>query len=173
MACYDAPIAPHIVDWYWQPQSQAFIPAQVRLLFDRAALPHKDLPIRFADPPPDQQVIERPDHTIRFLCLMLMITAKHACRSPWAHEMALLPYLIEPFTKIQQFLAQEPILRADALPPHSLPGEKLQLLTILADQMSQMMTALAERGEVLPPLITQGVCRYLELISKNGLDEFV
>ncbi len=31
MACYDAPTAPHIVDWYWQPRSLAYIPSQARL----------------------------------------------------------------------------------------------------------------------------------------------
>ena len=40
MTCYDAPIAPHIVDWYWQPQSLAYIPGQVRLLFDKVGLVH-------------------------------------------------------------------------------------------------------------------------------------
>src|SRR5262249_54511076 len=39
MACYDAPVAPHQVDWYWQPRSRAAIPAQTCLLFDRVGLP--------------------------------------------------------------------------------------------------------------------------------------
>jgi hypothetical protein len=41
MTCYDAPTAPHIVDCYWQPYSRAFVPGQVRLLFDRAGLVHR------------------------------------------------------------------------------------------------------------------------------------
>ena len=167
MTCYDAPVAPHIVDWYWQPQSHAFIPAQVRLLFDRADLPHNDQPIRLADPPPDNEIVERPMHIISFFWMMLMINAKRAWRDPLAPEMALLPYLIDPMTKIQQILSQSDPLRIDNLPPHSLPGEKIQLLYTLANQMREWMAALVERGEQVPDLIAPGAYRYLEFVSKN------
>ncbi len=35
MAIYSGETGPHIVDWYWQRESQACIPSQTRLLFEK------------------------------------------------------------------------------------------------------------------------------------------
>lgn len=35
LVLYGGVAGPHQVDWYWQPQSSAFIPQDTRLLFDR------------------------------------------------------------------------------------------------------------------------------------------
>jgi hypothetical protein len=106
MACYDAPVAPHIVDWYWQPRSLAHIPSQERLLFDRAGLPRQDQPVRFPGLPANKGIIERPIHFISFFWMMLMITTKHAFRSPRAEQMELLPLLLDPIGKAQHLLGR-------------------------------------------------------------------
>jgi hypothetical protein len=166
MTCYDAPVAPHIVDWYWQPKSLAFIPGQVRLLFDRAGLVHQDRPVQFPGRPARKETEERPIHFISFFWMMLMITAKQAFRSPWAEEMELIPLLVEPLAKTQQFLRQERILLSEEIPPHQRPGEKVQLLYKLADQMSELVETIAGQGEEVPGSITPGAYRYLKLIDR-------
>lgn len=170
MTCYDAPTAPHIVDWYWQPQSRAFLSGQVRLLFDRAGLVHKDQPIQFPGRPANREIIERPIHFISFFWMMLMITAKQVFRSPGAEEMALLPLLVDAAARAQQFLGEDRILRISDLPPHPLPGEKMRLLYYLADLMSEIMAVIADQGQEVPELIKPGAYRYLDFIAANTAD---
>ncbi|HSJ36889.1 MAG TPA: nucleotidyltransferase domain-containing protein [Planococcus sp. (in: firmicutes)] len=165
MTCYDTPVAPHIVDWYWQPQALAYISGQVRLLFDRVGLIHKDQPIQFPGRPASKEIIERPIHFISFFWMMLMITAKKAFRSPWAEKMELLPLLIDSIVKAQHFLGRESILLLRDIPHHQLPSEKVHLLYKLADQMSEMMAIIAEQGQEVPALIKPGAYRYLDLID--------
>lgn len=162
MACYDAPTAPHLVDWYWQPRSAACIPPDVRLLFDKAGLSHKDQPIAFPGNQTGEKTVERPVHFFSFFWAMLMITAKHACRDPLANEMALLPYLIQQMAKARQFLGQDVLVQ---VPPHAHPVEKFHLLVQLADEMNTLMEAVAQLSEEAPVAIYPGVTRYLELIE--------
>ncbi len=165
MACYDAPVAPHIVDWYWQPQSLAYIPGQVKLLFDRVELVQKDEPIQFRGGSTNKEIVERPYQYITFFWMMLMIVAKHAFRSPWAERMELLPFLIDPTVKAWRFLGQENIYPSQNVPSHRLPAEKLQLLHQFADRMNEMMSAISARGEEVPTGIVPGVYRYLKLVE--------
>lgn len=164
MTCYDAPVAPHIVDWYWQPQSLAYISSGVRLLFDRVGLIHKDQPIQFQDRPEIMGILERPIHFISFFWMMLMVTAKKAFRSPWAERMDLSP-LLDSIGKAQHFLGQDSFLLSRDIPPHQLPREKMQLLYKLADRMSELMEIIAKHGEEVPDLIKPGAYRYLNLIE--------
>lgn len=165
MTCYDAPVAPHIVDWYWEPQTPAYIPGQVRLLFDKIGLTHKSHPSRFPERPAGKENIERPIHFISFFWMMLMIAAKYACRFPESGDMTLLPHLVNSIIKAQHFLQQENLLLPRNLPPHRSPGDKVRLLYLLADEMSKLMVILSKQGEEVPALITPGVYRYLNLID--------
>lgn len=165
MTCYDGIIAPHIVDWYWQPKSQAYVPSQVRLLFDHAGLKQKDQPIHFSGRPPSKEMIDRPDHFISFFWMMLMITAKYASRFPWAEEIELLPFLIDPIDKARLFIGQDHYYLSDQIPQHRLPSEKVKLLYQLADQMSELMAILSDQGEEIPALIKPGAYRYLDMIK--------
>jgi hypothetical protein len=171
MACYDAPVAPHIVDWYWQPKSLASISDQVRLLFDRAGIRHQEQPIHFSGGPANKAIVERPMHFISFFWMMLMITAKEASRSPWAEKMELVPYLIDPFIKTHQFIGKNRSLPPRDIPSHRLPGEKVQLLYQFADQMSEWMDSIAGQSEEVPALIKPGAYRYLKLIESTIEDK--
>ncbi|MGE5224540.1 MAG: hypothetical protein ACM3PY_19065, partial [Omnitrophica WOR_2 bacterium] len=163
--CYDAPIAPHLVDWYWQPQSLAYTPPQVRLIFDRAGLSKKDQPIQFPGRPAAAEITERPDHFVSYFWMMHMISAKHAFRSPWSEQMEFLPQLTQSMVQAQKYLDQEeiPLLRN---PPFSRsPGEKLLLLNQFAGEMRKIMAVLSERGEDVPVIVTPGIDRYLNLVD--------
>ena len=165
MTCYDAPVAPHIVDWYWQPQSMANIPEQAHLLFDRAGLVHQDQPDLFTAQALKNETVERPIHFVSFFWMMLMITAKHTYRSPWSVEMALLPHVLNSLHKAQLFLGQDIRSPAGNVPSQRLPAEKMQLLFQLADQMNDLMASLSERGEEMPGRIAPGAYRYLKFIE--------
>ncbi len=169
MTGYDAPVAPHIVDWYWQPRSLAYIPNQVRLLFDREGLRRDDQTPRFQGGPAKKEIIERPIHFLSFFWMMLMITAKHVARAPQAESMALLPMLVDPLVQAQRFLGGQKLLLLQDLPDHPLPGEKIRLLYQLADRMRSLTESIAARGEAVPDLVIPGAYRYLELVKSMVL----
>jgi hypothetical protein len=164
MAYYDAPVAPHHVDWYWQPRSQASIPQQTQLLFDRAGLP------RFgaATPPgqgtpPERSRIEAVDLAIRFFWAMLMIAAKYAARSPDEKVMGLLPYVCGPLEEVRHFVGDDSLLVE--LPPHAQPHEKLALLRRLAATMGELMTKARDCGAQVPDGVAISAGRYLDLVA--------
>jgi hypothetical protein len=165
MTCYDDEVAPHIVDWYWQPASEAFIPANVQLLFDKAGLARNDQPILFDDQQENLHSIEQPHHFISYFWMMLMITAKYAYRFPWAKEMELLPYLLDPLHKAQQYSGVIKNLWHYEQ-PHTQPVEKVQLLFSLADQMHSTMNLLSSLSTEVPEGVFEGVLRYLNFIKQ-------
>jgi hypothetical protein len=165
MACYDAPTAPHIVDWYWQPAETAYIPGGVHLLFDKVGITREDKPVRFLGQSEKEAVNEQPHHFISFFWMMLMITAKQVYRNPWANEMELLPYVLDPFYKTQQLLGFEKNFQARIFHSHRLPMEKIQLLSHLADEMSSMIKNISEMGIKVPTSIIPGAKRYLNFIE--------
>lgn len=161
-AYYDAPIAPHQVDWYWQPQAGAIIPSGTRILFDRAGLARDDRPTVFVGG--RSEFDGDAMNVMSFFWAMLMITAKYAVRSPHAGEMKLLPYTLDPFYKTQHLAAPgKPLLWAEAIPAHNTPEEKLRLLRRLAGDMRAMMAQLKARGAQVPDAILSGASRYLDL----------
>jgi hypothetical protein len=165
MACYDAPTAPHIVDWYWQPVDTAYLPFDALLLFDKVGIIQEDKPVRFQGQLKNKAVIEQPHHFISFFWMMLMITAKQVSRSPWAIEMELLPYVLGPFYKVQHELGLEKIVQTHTLHSHRLPIEKIQLLSYLADEMSGMMENFSDMGIKVPTSVIPGAHRYLHFIE--------
>ena len=97
MACYDAPTAPHLVDWYWQPLSEAAVPLEARTLFDWAGLPHSD-----EKTAPGQGMSPKRSRTdaanlaIRFFWAMLMIADRMTALLPEAATRgALIPQAAE------------------------------------------------------------------------------
>jgi len=165
MACYDAPTAPHIVDWYWQPRSLAYIPPEVRVLFDRAGLPRQDQPVAFGGQAPDADSAVLPDRFISFFWMMLMITAKQAARDPGSEKMRLLPYLLDPIARARHFLGQEQALSPISTLPQRSAAEKMGLLSALADEMGRLMAAVSARGVEVPGRVLPGAYRSLGLVD--------
>jgi predicted nucleotidyltransferase len=166
MACYDAPTAPHIVDWYWQPLSNAYIPDHVRLLFDKHGLEHKTQAIVFPDRPSPKELLDAPGHLMRYFWMMLMITAKYAGRMPWDEEMELFSFVIKPLAQVQFFLNPTGPSQDIELPQRT-PQEKVKTLYLLADRMSALMVDLSQRGMETPDAIVPGAYRYLRMIEQG------
>ena len=163
MAFYDMPTGPHQVDWYWQPQSLAYLPQETTVLFDRLGLARRDQPLEFPQREVVKEIDEYPFHFISYFWAMLLITAKYAVRQPDAEEMALLPYVLHPFHKTQRLLGQEPTTYRVTQP--TIVG-KLATLRHLANEMCALMTQIAKQGQAVPSKAPTAVYKYLELVEE-------
>lgn len=163
MAYYDMPTGPHQVDWYWQPQSLAYIPAKTTVLFDRIGLARSDQPIEFPEREPVKEINENPLHFISYFWAMLLITAKYVVRQPQSEEMALLPYVLHPFHKTQRLLSQEPTTFQGS---QTTVQEKLTILRHLADEMCVLMAQVSARGNDVPGAASTAVYKFLDLVEE-------
>jgi hypothetical protein len=167
MTAYEAPTGPHIVDWYWQPRSAAFIPPQAQVLFDRVGLTTRSEALLFTGGDPDPVFEAQPLHVISFFWMMWLIAAKQMARAPQSETVPLLPYVLGPFCKTQRYLGLTASAECDAddLPSLPSPADKLRRLQRLADEMVEMMKSVAARGQAVPDAMVPSANRYLKLIG--------
>lgn len=163
MAFYNKATGPHQVDWYWQPQSLAYIPTETTILFDRIGLPHGNRLIEFPEREPVKEIVENPLHFISFFWAMLLITAKYVARKPWPEEMSLLPIVLQPFHKTQCLLGQKP---ATCQMPQTTLLEKLSILRRLADEMCVLMPQVVAHGNAVPDKAPTAVYKFLDLVEE-------
>lgn len=163
---YDAPTAPHQVDWYWQPYSLAAIPPETKVLFDRVGLERSEVEVTFGSRKSDQEQLAQPAHDISFFWAMLMILGKGVIRDPWAEEMGLLPLVLNPIHSTQNLLnLDSSLFSAEAIPTHQSPLTKLRILRQLADHMRTMMPLVSEQGFEISTAILPGAYRYLNMVE--------
>ncbi len=165
--CYDAPTAPHLVDWIWQPDTLTFPPGQAMVLFDRVRLARHVEAVQFTNQPASAEFLSTPMHFISFFWMMLMVTAKHVARqSPRVDE--LLNITLPPFHQALNFIssAGTPLhISTDDLSVSGEPGSDLQYLRQLAIKMQAMMVVINEMGYPTPEKIVPGAFRFLEMIN--------
>ncbi len=65
-ACYDAPAAPHLVDWYWQPETRALPSVPLKLLFDRSESTSLSAPAHFTGQAASHDLPNPELHSINF-----------------------------------------------------------------------------------------------------------
>ena len=166
-AGYAAPAGPHLVDWNWQPESLAFLPGQISLLFDRAGLPRHDRPGHIINQVVTEELLNKPDHFISFFWMMLLITAKHIARqSPRAEE--LLNITRAPFLQAIDFINAKSHSGDFSMPNFAGSGraaEQLLFLRHLAEMMQKMMDKVSKLGYSLPNKVVPGAFRYLDMID--------
>lgn len=164
MTFYPGQLGPYAIDWYWQAQSVARIPAQTLLLFDRVGFPRLDTPPHFDyQPTPERTPEEAATQTLNFFWAMLLITAKYVARSPHEAKMGLLGYALNALREIERFVDAEETGEGE---PHPLPSEKLAILRALAARMEALMPQVAARGGRIPLEIVPQVRLYLNLIEQ-------
>lgn len=167
---YEAPAAPHLVDWYWQPHSRAFLPGHIGLLFDRAGLVRQDASPRFSNRRAPDELLNSPDHFISFFWMMLLIAAKYVCRRS-AETDALLDILRAPFRQAADFLelSDSNLPTGDAPLPDFPAGkdfrERLHFLCQSAEGMRGFMAKISLMGYAVPDQIVPGALRYLDLVD--------
>lgn len=163
MAFYDMLTGPHQVDWYWQPQSLAYIPAETMVLFDRLGLARRDQPIKFLNREPVKEIDENPLNFISYFWAMLIITAKYVVRKPQSEKTILLPYVLHPLHKTQRLLGKNPSTYQMIQP--TCQG-KLVLLRHLADEMCVLMPQVAAQENDVPDAAPTAVYKFLDLVEE-------
>lgn len=164
MAIYDGVIAPHQVDWYWQPESQANRFVETRLLFDHIGLPESEQATPGgAGKEATRTEAQQAAATIQFFWAMLMICAKYARRSPHEQTMSLAKYPLNSLREVSQFIGEKAIT-AEELPDHPTPALKRAALLSLADAMEAAMPLAAARGAVVPERAAEAARRYIRFV---------
>ena len=169
MVCYDAPVAPHILDVYWQgSQPMTGDKSQLRLLFERGG-DGRWLPERKQVEEPDAE--ERLQHEIHYFWMMLLIVAKYVCRDPHAAEMHLFQYLPPTYESARAIVGHGEALDADILSAavHE-PEQKLRMLRYVAESMNTLVGQVHEQTR---ELITPAVSRYLNMVEQSVMGESV
>ena len=160
---FDAPTAPHHVDWYWQPRAAAVRPPDTTILFDKAGIPKVAEPIKFPGGELDPNLINQPMHFINYFWMMLMVSAKQIWRQPDDEGILYLSYFIGDFHKTQRLLQLPPTHQETAVLPTK--ASKFAFLTQLADEMQAMMTQLDAQGTAVPQEIVPGAYHFLKMVS--------
>ena len=160
---FDAPTAPHHVDWYWQPRSVAVRPLGTSVLFDKAGIPTVDEPVKFPGGKLDPDLINLPMHFISYFWLMLLVSAKQIWRQPDGESIPYLQYYLGDFHKTQTLLGLPTMHLETAVSPTK--AAKIGFLTQLADEMNSMMTQLAAQGTAVPHDVVPGAYRFLKMVS--------
>ncbi|WP_420629978.1 nucleotidyltransferase domain-containing protein [Candidatus Leptofilum sp.] len=160
---FDAPTAPHHVDWYWQPRAAAVRPPETKPLFDKGNIPSAPDPITFPGGELNPALMNQPNHFISYFWMMLMVSAKQIWRQPDAEGIPYLQYFIGDFHKSQRLLRLPTThLETAALPTKAA---KIDYLLELADEMKMMMEMLDGLGTAVPHAIVPGAYRFLEMVS--------
>ncbi len=165
--CYDAPSAPLLVDWIWQPETLASPPGQTKLLFDHTGLTRQAKAIQFTNQPASDEYLSTPMHFISFFWMMLMVTAKYVARqSPRVDE--LLNITLPPFRQALSLITSAGTAVHISDPDRSIPGKSgsdLEYLRQLAVKMQAMMVEITEMGYLTPEKIVPGAFRFLRMIE--------
>jgi predicted nucleotidyltransferase len=168
MALYPGANGPHQVDWYWQRQSDAAIPRETRLLFDRVGLRRLETSTHFEyQSVPEQTPLEAAVGNVRFFWVMLLITAKYVARSPDEGRMGLLDYAWKAYAEVCDFLGIEPGQDPQAEMNPQPRAAKLSILRGLAGSMEKLMPAMQRRAGQMPVEMGSQVGRYLDLIAQG------
>lgn len=169
MVCYDAPVAPHILDIYWQSSEPVTgDKSQLRLLFecggDGQRLPER----KRAEEPAAEGKLQ---HEIHYFWMMLLIVAKYVCRDPHAEEMHLLQYLPPTYESARALVGHGEALNMDMLGAAIRePAQKLRVLRYLAEAMNALVGQLsAKTSEAIFPAIS----RYLNMVEQLVMSESV
>jgi len=174
MALYDGEAGPYEVDWYWQAQSGARVPADAHILFDRIGLPSSGLPNGFnhsETPPalraaqeamsPAERRADEGRNTVSLFWAMLLISASHVARGPAGEDVPFLPMLQNLLQDTRQFVG----LSREPAPVQTIPGAHLAALREIGAQMEALMPQAAERGADVPTAIVARAGRYLNMVE--------
>jgi predicted nucleotidyltransferase len=167
LTLYGGQAGAYQVDWYWEPQSQARIPNNARLLFDRVGLPRSGLPALAAAPgpqSPEERGQAAADRAL-FFWAMIQITAKKiARRQPWG-ALGMTAMVRGTLGEVQRLVgAPDEPQPAEALPPVQ-PGEQLEHLRRMAREMEAITPQIVALGGSVPTEAIALVYRFFDLVE--------
>lgn len=155
------------IDWYWQPQSSAKIPQNVRLLFDRADLPHSGLPPLVMEKEADsaEYRLREAQNRVIFFWSMAPIAAKCIARRKLWKALEMLSMLRGTLESVARFLNAAPPAILQASPPDA-PEAQLALLQEMAHSVLNLHEALEAQGGESPAAVAPSVFEYFSLVEK-------
>ncbi len=167
LVMYPGEAGPHMVDWYWQPQSAALIPPDSRLILDRVGIP----PAPLLAPLTAQQHIEAVEQDVIFFWMMINVIAKKIIRKqPWVvlNLMDMIHRTLEAVRWHVGARADHPDYRETAqhanLPP-VYPLEQLALLRHMANDMKALMPKATALGAALPLAVVPPTYTFLDTVE--------
>ncbi|HKP53455.1 MAG TPA: nucleotidyltransferase domain-containing protein [Chloroflexia bacterium] len=165
LALYGGEAGPHQVDWYWQPKSDAQVPADIRLLFDRVNLP-VDTPLKSLT---NEECAELATNQVAFFWAMCNIAAKKiARRQAWGtlSMFGLLSYALEETEWLAGLREERPGHKdtRTGLPPVQ-PDEQLDLLRQMAHSMERIMPQVEALSGTVPVEAIPQVYRFFEVVE--------
>jgi hypothetical protein len=165
LVMYEGTVGPIQVDWTWQPQSQACIPPDVHMLFDRAGLPH-DPPVTR---PTGQALAETLTEQSVFFWMMVQVAVKKAARQQAWAAIIVLNYVQQTLDGVKWLLSltdrlpQPENRRKGRLPAH--PAEQMAYVRALAAEMKALTPQITVLGGRVPNEVIQPAYRYFDLIE--------
>ena len=182
MAIYDGSAGPYEVDWYWRPESDAELPTETLLLFDKIGMPisEKPLPWRYLKVFPPaliraQEAIseaekqaDRGRNLVSLFWAMWMITARFVARNPDEERMGFVPFLRNLMRDCGVLIGlQENV--PDAKLENEVPtpdlASKIVRLRELGDEMQALMPKMSAAGCPMPDAVLVPAYRFLEMVA--------
>ncbi|HLK60203.1 MAG TPA: nucleotidyltransferase domain-containing protein [Chthonomonadaceae bacterium] len=141
LTLHSGTLGPHQVDWYWQAQSKATLPADATVLFDKVGIP----PESASEVSAAQRAAEVSER-VAFFWAMIGITAKKvARRQPWA-ALTMIGMVQNTLAEIQRGLGHaRGVERHSDLPP-TTPEDQMQRLRILAGEIQALEPEITTMG---------------------------
>jgi predicted nucleotidyltransferase len=163
LTLYDSEVGLQHIDWYWEPASQAQIPKDVRLLFDRAELPSSLLYSR-PSPPPTENPTEEAEKSITFFWAMVPITAKYIARRHLWSAISMIQMLRGTLVQIAEHTGAD-LKTALNANPQGEPIPLLNLLRELAHAVEKVHPLAREQGITVNTEVPLHIYRYLDQIE--------
>lgn len=181
MLQYPGKVGPFQVDWYWQPQSQAVLPTDAKLLFDRFGLPQaagaKTIDVCYlaqgiTPPAPAiaptiaQQVV----HELTFSWCMSLIAAKYVARRDAEAAGQLFHYAAAKLDKAYEILQ---VANTPSAPPTALSlMDLMHNLRHLHNSAGRLLPNVTALGQVMPPELLPAIDQFYDLAeAASHLDQ--
>ena len=166
-ALYYGQMGPVEVDWYWQPQSQARIPHDARVLFNRVnrgAVPRAPAPSSATE---QQRAEAAGNHTI-FFWSMSPVAAKYIARRQSGAAFDMLRLLGRTLDHIQEAVAGKCAggrrYAPRPLPPLA-PPEQMAYLRALAGEVEGLLPRVAALGRQVPAEAPPSIYQFFNLVE--------
>lgn len=169
LVLYSGEGGPQQVDWYWQAQSQAHIPLDTRLLFDRVGIP-----LRQREAPTREELAKTVTNQVAFFWAMSNIAAKKIARhQSWGalNMLGLLNYALEETEWLVGLSRERPGFKdtRTELPPVQ-PAEQMVSLREMAKRMEGLALYVEEMGGAVPTEVVPHVYRFFNLVDESIAD---
>jgi len=165
LALYESQAGLQHVDWTWEPQSQARIPPDARLLFDRVGIPSTSVP----EPLMATERAPRVTDRTTFFWAMSPIAAKFVARRQRRSALTMIGMIERTLHEVQWLVGTRSVApgfkdyRTD--PPPVEPADQLATVRALAREMEALTPQIVASGAATPTDAIPEVYRFFDLVD--------